>query len=490
MTFITFKQRRIHILSKDHFIVGLDIGSYYVKASAISTEDKSTIYESLVESKENFLNNKDRKYLKEQIVKSIGILEEKINNKIKNVYLAVDTECTKLKKSEGIIILDDEIVTEKDIIKAIDKAAAQVISPNEEIIDTVISRYLVDGVSYSDPRNIEGRVLEVQLSVFLSSSDFIEDQSRLLSSIGMNLVGAGLSSNGASNILLTQMDKNKGTFLIDVGASKTRVSYFKDNKLKDIEIFPFGGNSITNDIAIVLEKTRGESEKLKKDLKTRNDLIKFSIFDDTKDSSGDSDRDDSDDRIDNLEKDKEEKSENEDVNLLNDIVNARVIDMVEKINAYINKTENNISGTKAVIHGGGLASLSNISKIVNNNMIIPTSVITSDIIDGNSIFSFQVSGLLYSLLTVLSYTIYKSDESEKNFKKEIKSNTESNDDQFKDLMKEIESEDSYIEKDKSKEGKEKEKREYQDLISYEYEIEDYETEELTWFQKFKNKFFN
>lgn len=485
-------------MSKDHFIVGLDIGSYYVKASAISTEDKRTIYESLVESKGSFLNNKDEKYLKDQIVKSIGILEKKINNRIKNVHLTIDLEHTKLKKSEGIIILDDEIVTEKDIIKAIDKATGQVMGPSEEIIDTVISKYLVDGVSYSDPRGIEGRALEVQLSVFLSHGDYIEKQSNLLATAGLNLVGAGLSSHGASNILLTQMDKNKGTFLIDVGASKTRISYFKDNKLKNIEIIPVGGNNITNDIAIVLEKSREESEKLKKELKDRNNAKKYSIFDDIKEDK------ESDDELSQSLEAKDQKVE-EDLELLNEIVKARVIDLIEKINTHIKKMENNLSGKKAVIHGGGLASLSNISKIATNNMIIPTSVITSDIIDGNSIFTFQVSGLVYSLLEVLSYTIYKSGESEKNYKKELRIEDKTSGDFFSDLAKGESRDDPYTDfrevesfKNQRYENMENpliDEMGYNNLDNNEdemedYEKEDYETEELTWFQKFKNKFFN
>lgn len=448
-------------MNENHFIVGLDIGTYYIKASAIATEDKSTVYESLVESTDNFLNIRDKKYLKQQIVNSIAILEEKIENKIKHVFLTIDPEFTKMKKSEGIVLLDEMPVDKKDIIRAIDKSLSQVKSNNDEIIDTVISRYLVDGVSYDNPIGVEGRVLEVQLKAFLSDRDYVERQNKLLNSIGLNLVGVGVSNNTASNILLTDKDKENGTFLIDVGASKTRVSYFLNNELKSIEVFPFGGHSITNDIAIVLEKSRGESEKLKKSISTLTDK---NVID--SESS-------------NVDKDDQKK--NEELEILDEIIKARVIDMMDNINTYIKSVEKNLSGKKAVIHGGGIAKIRNISKTVNNNLIIPTNVITSDIIDGNSIFTFQVSGLVYSLLEVLSYTVYDVDESEKNVKKPFTSNIKETND-IKENVKQKEYKEyndaSYLTED-------------QDLIADKKEENDeYEkSEPLTWFQKFINKFF-
>ena len=67
----------------------------------------------------------------------------------------------------------------------------------------------------------------------------------------------------ASHVTLTKTQKIAGCVLANIGSETTSIIVFEDNIPVSMEVFPFGSNDITNDIALGLKVSIEEAENIK-----------------------------------------------------------------------------------------------------------------------------------------------------------------------------------------------------------------------------------
>ena len=68
-----------------------------------------------------------------------------------------------------------------------------------------------------------------------------------------------------SCVTLSKKQKRVGCLLADIGAETLSIVVFENNNLISLEVFPIGGNDITNDIALGLKISPEEAERAKLD---------------------------------------------------------------------------------------------------------------------------------------------------------------------------------------------------------------------------------
>lgn len=73
-----------------------------------------------------------------------------------------------------------------------------------------------------------------------------------------------LETLATSNIVLMPEEKDMGVLLVDIGGGHTDISVYKNNIIEFYTTLPVGGDHITNDIAMTLDITSDEAEKLKR----------------------------------------------------------------------------------------------------------------------------------------------------------------------------------------------------------------------------------
>ena len=116
----------------DNFVVGLDIGTQYIKASALSLQDSNVMYTTTVGSQGIDKNGiADIKALGSSIGNALGKLEVKISRGINSVFVCIQPEFVKLIETEGRVVTANGVVTAKDIDKAIDAAQLVTLAPDE-----------------------------------------------------------------------------------------------------------------------------------------------------------------------------------------------------------------------------------------------------------------------------------------------------------------------------------------------------------------------
>ncbi|NCC79200.1 MAG: hypothetical protein EOM07_06325 [Clostridia bacterium] len=354
-------------MQTDNFIIGLDIGTQYIKASASSVQDNTLMYGSVVESQGTDKNGiTDIKALSSAIKKVISKLEVKISRNINTAFVCIQPEYVKLLDTQGhASVLSDE-VTQYEIDKALDGAQLISLEPGEEIVDIIVNKYYVDDTVYRDPLGVKGRHLDIKAQLVTAKKDYIESIYDAMAMAKLKVAGTGLASVAASSLLLTKRDLLNGAILIDTGANMTRATLFKDNKLVDSDVINLGGKSITRDIAIVMKTSLLEAEEVKKGY-AKGELT--------------------------LEEEK--------YNLVEEIIKARVEEIMSFVERFTDKYASDEDVRKVVIYGGGLCGFTNINKLYESTMNKSTNFVTSDIIRDDSVFNIQSGGLAYHLLTAI-----------------------------------------------------------------------------------------
>lgn len=170
---------------------------------------------------------------------------------------------TKISKGVSVIGRPDGQITDDDKERALQAAQACVLPANRSLTQTTVKNYLIDGITkVKDPVGMKGLRLEVECLLIDAFNPIIRMIDRLGEMLGLNLYHLILPYAGAE-IALTHQDKELGAAALDLGAGTTSLCVYEDDELLDLKIFPIGGNSITNDIAVGLKTYVDIAEKIK-----------------------------------------------------------------------------------------------------------------------------------------------------------------------------------------------------------------------------------
>lgn len=351
----------------DHFVIGLDIGSHYIKASALSTTDETFMVSALVESQGMDKSEiADVKALGSAVKKVIQKLEVKISRDIHSVFLCIHPERVKLYDTSGHAELFGDEVTQREVDIAMDAAQKIAIPEDEEIIDIVISKYYVDNTIYGNPLGIRGSNFDFVGQLVTAPKAYIETLYDAMALAKVKIAGTGVSTIGAGSILLSRNDWQKGAVLIDTGAHTTRAVLIRNHKIVDIASIPLGGKNITRDLAIVLKISLLEAEELKKAFAKGTKI-----------------------------------SEEQDNQMIEEIIKARVLEIMKFAEQFVKSHEESAAVKKVLVYGGGLCGFTGINKMYKTTLNQSTNFITSDIIRDDSVLTIQSSGLAYHLMSAI-----------------------------------------------------------------------------------------
>jgi cell division protein FtsA len=173
--------------------------------------------------------------------------------------------------SHSIVIVSraDQKISEEDVQRSFQTAQAVSLSPNKEIFDTIPIEFSIDGEKgIKDPVGLGGVKLEADVLMLGGFSPYIRNLEKSILNSGLEIEDLVPSPIAASKSCLTQKQKELGVALIDIGASTTGISIFKDENLIKMVILPIGSADITNEIAMVLKIDVEVAERIKTEFGT------------------------------------------------------------------------------------------------------------------------------------------------------------------------------------------------------------------------------
>ncbi len=328
--------------------VGIDIGTYQIKVVVAEKLDDGSAFPKILgtgfaESKglrHGYIVNiaevtRGIKVAIEQAQKTSGVQVRRAYVSVGGIGLSgiISTGATMISRA-------DSEIADLDMQKALDVARTEIpiaLSQNRRIIYEIPIKYRVDGrdVLGNRPQGIKGMKLEVKSLFITCLEHHLKDLVEAVEDAGIDVVDVLAAPIAASFVTLTKAQRIAGVVLANIGSETVSIVVFEDNNPVSLEVFPIGSTDITNDIALGLRIPLEEAESIKLGGITQSNFPKKK---------------------------------------LDEIVNARLSDMFELIEAHLKKLgKSGLLPAGIVITGGG-SSIATIAEFAKLSLKLPSRV--------------------------------------------------------------------------------------------------------------------
>jgi cell division protein FtsA len=257
-------------MENDKLVVGLDIGTTKICA-IIGRKNEFGKLEVLGMGKavsdgviRGIVTNIDKTV--NAIQKAVKDASDMADVDIAEVIVGIAGQHIRSSVHHGVIIRntkDDEINVE-DVRRLANDMENIVVPPGNTIIHVMPQDYTVDyedGIK--DPVGISGVRLEADFHIITAQSTAINNINRCVKRAEIISKDLILEPLASSLSVLSDLDKEAGVCLVDIGGGTTDIAIFYDNIIRHTAVIPFGGNIITSDIKEGCMVMQNQAELLK-----------------------------------------------------------------------------------------------------------------------------------------------------------------------------------------------------------------------------------
>ncbi|GAB3645582.1 cell division protein FtsA [Echinicola sediminis] len=207
------------------------------------------------------------------IDKTVNAIQKAVNEAadmaevdIREIIVGIAGQHIRSSVHHGVIIRntkDDEITIE-DVRRLSNDMENIVVPPGNTIIHVMPQDYTVDyedGIK--DPVGMSGARLEADFHIITAQTTAINNINRCVKRADLHSKDLILEPLASSLSVLSDLDKEAGVCLVDIGGGTTDIAIFYDNIIRHTAVIPFGGNIITSDIKEGCLVMQNQAELLK-----------------------------------------------------------------------------------------------------------------------------------------------------------------------------------------------------------------------------------
>ena len=133
------------------------------------------------------------------------------------------------------------------------------------MIDIVLDKFILeDGKIVADPVGNLSSNFTLDAQVILAEKDYIKQLTTIFKKAGLEIDGFVPITLAERNLMLDNNELTDNVMLLDIGAGNTEIGIFEANGIIYTNTIPLGGRNVTSDIALVLNISEEEAEKLKR----------------------------------------------------------------------------------------------------------------------------------------------------------------------------------------------------------------------------------
>lgn len=351
-------------MTEKEIIAGLDIGSTAIRLAvgqSVGEEGKIHIIGAAEVPAEGI--SKGIISSIEDAVSSISACLEKaermVGVPIERAWVGISGGHIISQESQGVVAVarSDGEISEDDVERSIEAARTVATPLNYEILHVIPKGFTVDGqVGIKDPLGMTGVRLEVETQIIQGLSSQIKNLTKAVYRPGINIEDLVLSILATSEAVLTSRQKELGVAVINIGGSTTSLAVFEEGDILHTAVMPVGSDHITSDIAIGLRISIDAAEKIK--LEYGSAL-----------ANGINKRDEID--IGELEG---KESNFISKKYIAEITEARVEEILDKIDAELKKVDRSGKLPAGVILTGGGAKLAGLVEAAKKQLRLPATL--------------------------------------------------------------------------------------------------------------------
>ncbi|MBI86786.1 MAG: cell division protein FtsA [Candidatus Marinimicrobia bacterium] len=265
--------------SNDKLTVGIDIGSSKICCAIgqIKSDKNNIKLLGLATTKSRGIKRgviTDRDKLIETIEKVLTDAEVMANTKITSAYLSITGEHIRSINTQAAIALNringgagnisERSIEQEDIVQVLDLAQAVSLPVDKDILHTIPQEYVVDTLEdIKNPLGMMGRRLEARVHLVTAASTAINNLINCVEELGISVDGLVFQPVASALASLEKDEMDLGVTLVEFGSNTTNIAVYHGSALRHSSTIPIGSASITNDIAVMLQITKKEAEKIK-----------------------------------------------------------------------------------------------------------------------------------------------------------------------------------------------------------------------------------
>jgi len=252
-------------------IVGVDIGTSKVSAVVGEVNNFDQI-EVICMTKAKCSGIKKGKIINDDevamsIAKTINDAEDEANLRINSAYVTIPGKYVTIVQNSVVKEIKDKFIgiSSRDVNSAMMLVKDLDLPDNKTIIDIVPENFILeDGQVVSDPVGAFSSSFTLNAEILIADKDYVKQLNQIFKKADLEIDGIIPNTLAQRNLILDNNELNDNIMLLDIGAGNTDIGIFSGNKFVYTDTIPLGGNNITNDIAVVLDISIEEAEKLKR----------------------------------------------------------------------------------------------------------------------------------------------------------------------------------------------------------------------------------
>ena len=252
-------------------IVGIDIGTSKVSLVVGEVNNFNQI-EIICNTSHKCNGIKKTKIIDEDDIalavnKVITEAEAETDLKINSAYVTIPGKYVTIVQNSVVKEAKDKYagISTKDVSSGIMQVKDVEIPEGKTIIDIVTDQFVLeDGKIVTDPIGNLSSNFTLNAQVILADKEYVKQIVSIFRKAGIEVDGFTPISLAERNVMLDVNEMNDNVMLLDIGAGNTDIGVFEGNGFVYTNTIPLGGDSITSDIALVLNIEEEEADKLKK----------------------------------------------------------------------------------------------------------------------------------------------------------------------------------------------------------------------------------
>lgn len=252
-------------------IVGVDIGTSRV-TTVVGEVNNFDQIEIICMTKAKCSGIKKGKIINDDevamaIAKTINDAEEEANLRINSAYVTIPGKYVTIVQNSVVKEIRDKFVgiSSRDVSSGLMLVKDIELPENKTIIDIVPENFVLDdGQVVSDPVGAFSSSLTLNAEIIIADKEYVKQLHQIFKKADLEIDGIIPNALAQRNLILDNNELNDNIMLLDIGAGNTDIGVFEGSKFVYTNTIPLGGDSITNDIALVLDISLEEAEKLKK----------------------------------------------------------------------------------------------------------------------------------------------------------------------------------------------------------------------------------
>lgn len=258
------------VLAIGDIIVGMDIGTSKVSL-VIGEVNNFNQIEVLCTTSCKCDGIKKAKIVDEnEIVLAVSKLikeaESELEMEINSTYLTIPGKYITIVQNSITKEAKDKYagISGKDVSSAISQVKDIDIPDGMQIIDIVTDEFLLDnGKIVSDPVGSLSSSFTVKAQVVLANKEYMKQLANIFRKADIDIDGLVPVTLAERSLVLDGNELSDNIMLLDIGAGNTDIGVFEGVSFSYTNTIPLGGDSITNDIALVLNISEEEADRLK-----------------------------------------------------------------------------------------------------------------------------------------------------------------------------------------------------------------------------------